>query len=171
AHAPAAPQIAVDVATHAVRRARAGIDEHPLVGNRRAIGRDIVGEDLAVRHAARFHDIKNLLIRRKAQAVRPEHAFGDDGGLAGLAIDPVDIEVDLGLGLVALVIAEQSEYRIGKPDRAVGLHHDVVGRVQPLAVEGIHQHRDRTVIFGAGDAAAAVLAGDQASLAVAGVAV
>jgi hypothetical protein len=38
------------------------------------------------------------------------------------------------------------------------------GRVQPLAVEGVHQHRDRSVIFGAGDAAAAMLAGDEPSL-------
>ena len=92
-------------------------------------------------------------------------------GFAGRAVDPVDIGVDLGLGLVALVIAEQAEDRIGEPDRAVGFHHDVVRRVQPLAVEGIHQHRDRAVIFGAGHAAAAMLAGDQPALAVAGVAV
>ena len=90
---------------------------------------------------------------------------------AGRAVDPVDVHVDLGLGLVALVIAEQAEHRIGEPDRAVGFHHDIVRRVQPLAVEGIHQHRDRAVIFGADDAAAAMLAGDQPALAVAGIAV
>ena len=39
AHAPAAPQIAVDVAAHAVRRAGAGVDEHALVGNLVAAGR------------------------------------------------------------------------------------------------------------------------------------
>ena len=33
AHAPAAPQIAVDVAAHAVRRAGTGVDQHPLVGD------------------------------------------------------------------------------------------------------------------------------------------
>src|SRR4051812_44484378 len=33
AHAPAAPQIAVDVAAHAVGRAGTGVDEYPFVGN------------------------------------------------------------------------------------------------------------------------------------------
>src|SRR6185437_10521535 len=59
AHAPAAPQIAVDVAAHAVRRARAGVDMDALVGNRLAAGVDIVSEDLAGRHAAGFHDVEN----------------------------------------------------------------------------------------------------------------
>ena len=149
AHAPAAPQIAVDVAAHAVGRAGAGVDEHALVGNRVAAGRDVIGEDLAVRHAAGFHDIEDFFVRRKAQPVGPEHAFGDDGRLSGRAVDPVDIHVDLGLGLVALVIAEQAEDRIGEPDRAVGFDDHVVRRVQPLAVEGIDQHGDRAVIFGA----------------------
>ena len=56
-------------------------------------------------------------------------------GFAGRAVDPVDVHVDLGLGLVALVIAEQAERRIGEPDRAVRFHDDVVRRVEPLAVE------------------------------------
>ena len=136
-----------------------------------AAGGDVVGEDLAVRHAAGFDDVEDLFVRREAQPVRPEHAFGDDAGLAGRAVDPVDVHVDLGLGLVAFVIAEQAEDRIGEPDRAVGFHHDVVRRVQPLAVEGVHQHRDRAVIFGADHAASAMLAGDQPALAVAGIAV
>ena len=171
AHAPAAPQIAVDVGAHAVGRAGAGVDEDALVGKLVAAGRDVIGENLAGRHAAEFDDVENLLVRREAQPVRPQNALGDDGGLSGRAVDPVDVHVDLGLGLVALVIAEQAEHRIGEPDRAVGFHDHVVRRVQPLAVEGVHQHRDRAVIFGAGDPAAAVLAGDQAALAVAGVAV
>src|SRR4029453_17653937 len=79
--------------------------------------------------------------------------------------------VGRGLGLLALLIAEQAEYRIGEPDRAVGLHNDVVRRVQPLAVEGVHQHRDRSVIFGAGDTGPAMLAGNEPSLTVAGVAI
>src|SRR5256885_16378899 len=65
---------------------------------------------------------RSLLIRRKGEPVGPENAFGDDGGLAGRAVDPVDVHVDLGLGLVALVIAEQAEDGIGEPDRAVGFH-------------------------------------------------
>src|SRR5207247_1859017 len=171
AHTPAAPQIAVDVATHAVRRAGTGVDEHALVGNLIATGPHVIGENLAVRHAARFHDVEDFFIRRKTKPVRPEYAFGDDHGLSGFAIDPIDIGIDLGFALVAFVVAEQAEYRIGEPDRAVGFHHDTVRRVQPLAVEFVDQHRDRAVIFGSDDAAPAVLAGDQPSLPVAGIAV
>src|SRR5262249_60124048 len=43
--------------------------------------------------------------------------------------------------------------------------------IERLAVELVDQHRDGAVIFGAGDAARIVLAGDEAALAVAGVAV
>src|SRR5258707_13312637 len=100
AHAPAASQIAVDVAAHAVGRAGTGVDEHPLVGNPVAAGAYIIGKNLAVGHAARFHDVEDFFVRRKAKPVRPEHAFGDDRGLSGFAVDPVDIGYDLGLALL-----------------------------------------------------------------------
>src|SRR6185436_17373489 len=93
-HAPAAPQIAVDVAAHAVRRARSGIDEYALVGDRGATRRDVIGQD--------------LVVRREAQPVRPQHPLGDDAGFAGRTVNPVDIGVDLGFSLIALVIAEQA---------------------------------------------------------------
>src|SRR6266446_4937744 len=72
---------------------------------------------------------------------------------------------------MALVIAEDAELRIGEPDRAVGFHHHVVWRVEPLALVAVADHRDRAVIFGAGDAPRVMLAGDEPALAVAGVAV
>src|SRR6185312_15082453 len=50
-------------------------------------------------------------------------------------------------------------------------HHHVVGRVQPLAVEAIHERGDRPVVFNAIDAPPAVLAADEAALAIAGVAI
>src|SRR5882672_9554855 len=46
-----------------------------------------------------------------------------------------------------------------------------LGPVSPLALEAVSQHRDRPVIFGAGQLLAAHFAGDKPSLAVAGVAV
>jgi len=109
--------------------------------------------------------------RRKAKPVRSQHAFGDDTGFAGSAVDPVDVGVDLGFRDIAFVIAKQAEHRIGEPDRAVGFHDDVIRRIQLLAVKGVHQHRNRTVIFGPGHAPPAMLAGDQPALAVAGIAV
>jgi D-galactarolactone cycloisomerase len=43
AHAPAAPQIAVDIGPHAVGRTRTGIDEHALVGDPVAAGCHVIG--------------------------------------------------------------------------------------------------------------------------------
>ena len=42
----------------------------------------VVGQDLAVGHAAALDDVEDLLVGREAQAVGAEHAFGDDGRLA-----------------------------------------------------------------------------------------
>ena len=53
----------------------------------------------------------------------------------------------------------------------VGLDADVVRRVEPLALELVHQHRDRAVVFGARDPPRLVLAGDEAALAIATIAV
>ena len=62
------------------------------------------------------------------------------------------------LGLEAFVVAADAVGRIGEPDAAVGMHDDVVGRVQALALELFGDHGDRAVRLVADDAAAAVLA-------------
>ena len=54
---------------------------------------------------------------------------------------------------------------------AVALAHDVVGRVQLLAVVAVGQHGDVAVVLGARDAPRQVLAGDQPALPIARVAV
>ena len=51
------------------------------------------------------------------------------------------------------------------------MDHDVVGRIQALALEFIGDHGDGSVVFVAHDAAAAMLAGKLASLKIEGVAV
>ena len=53
----------------------------------------------------------------------------------------------------------------------VGFHHHVVGRIQRLAVELVDERGDGAVELGARDPPRVVLAGDEAPLAVAGVAV
>ena len=67
---------------------------------------------------------------------------------------------------VALVVGIDAVGRIAEPDRAVRLHHEVVGRVEALALEAVGQHAARSVVLDARDAAAAMLAGDEPSLAV-----
>ena len=54
---------------------------------------------------------------------------------------------------------------------SVGMHNHIVGGIQPLPVETVHQYRNTAIILGAGHTAGAVFAGDKSALFVAGVAV
>ena len=56
-------------------------------------------------------------------------------------------------GAVALAPRLAAVRWIGEPVRAVRVRHDVVGRVEPLAVEAIGDHRDRAVVLVAHHAA------------------
>src|SRR3954447_5987703 len=69
------------------------------------------------------------------------------------------------------IVAARTGAVIAEPDRVVGFDDDIVGAGQPLALEAVGEQRDRAVVFGAGQVLGVVLAGDQPSLAVAGVAV
>src|SRR5207253_6797160 len=99
--------------------------------------------------------------------------IGDDGAELAVLGQAIDVGGGLlGLFLLAFPLAIDAEQRIGEPDRVVGFHHNVVRRVQPLALELVGQHRDLAVLLGAGDAARhRVFAGDEAALAVPGGAV
>lgn len=73
--------------------------------------------------------------------------WDDEGDLAARWIDLVHVGgANLGFGLLALVVAVDAVGRIRKPDRAVRLHHDVVGRVQPTPLELVGKHRDGAVV-------------------------
>src|SRR5260221_7511646 len=170
AHAPAGPEIAVDVAAEAVRRARAGIDEDPALGELLAVGDDVVDADQA-RYRAGLHDVHLLLVRREAQPVRPVDALGHDRRPPALAVDAIDVRRQFRRRLVAFVMAEDAEGRIGEPDRIVRFDDDVVRRVEWLAVEAVEDDGDAAVIFGARHPPRIVLAGDETALAVARVAV
>src|SRR6185312_7097226 len=160
-HAPAAPQIAVDIAAETVRRAaRAGVDDDAAVGDLVAVADHVIGED-APRLAARLDDVEDRLVRRESEAVRRIDAVGGDRHRTGLAVDAVDVHRQFRLGHIAFVIAEDAELRIGEPDRTVRLDHDVVRRIQALALEAVADDGDRAVIFGARDAAREMLAGDE----------
>src|SRR6185437_16358793 len=77
----------------------------------------------------------------------------------------------LRIGLDALIIAADTVAGIGEPYRSVGSSNHVVRRVQLLAVILVCDDGDRAVEFGTGDPAAAVLACDQPSFPIDGVAV
>jgi len=124
-----------------------------------------------VRLGARGHDIELLLVGREGEAIGAGDLVDHHGELAGCGIEAIDGGLVVALRLVALVVAQDAEGRIGEPNRAVGFHHHVVGRVQGLAVVGIGQHGDGAVILEAHDAPRIVLAGDQPAAPVTGVAV
>src|SRR5262249_44654568 len=86
---------------------------------------------------------------------------------AAMWVEPVDGGGQLELRLLALVIHQDAITRVGKPDRAIRMYHDIVGRVQPLALVAVDQHRDATIVLGAGDAAGEVPVGDQPTLPIA----
>src|SRR5262249_16731291 len=170
AGAPAAPQIAVGIAAEAVRRFRRFARHERLAAAEfGAVFDDVVDSDQA-RNIAEVDDIHFPLVRREAQPVRPDVA-DHHGGAAGLRIEPVDVGRPLLLRHVALVVAGDAWRRIREPDRAVGFDYDVVRGIERLPVELVYQHRDGAVIFGTRHAPGVVLAGDEAALAVARVAV
>ena len=74
-------------------------------------------------------------------------------------------------GLVALIVAQNSVAGIRKPDVPVRMHHHVVGCVESLALIGVHQNGDASIVLGAGHPSRCVLTGDQPALPVARVAV
>jgi hypothetical protein len=97
---------------------------------------------------------------------------GRNGDFAGRGIDPVDIAGRLlprrndAFPIVANAVA-----RVGEPDGAVRFYHDIVRRIEASSLIPIGDDRERAVGFGANDAAAAVLAGDEPALPVARAAV
>src|SRR5207245_11586628 len=69
------------------------------------------------------------------------------------------------------VMAAGASAVVAEPDRPVRCDDDIIGGGQALALEAVGEHRDRAVVFGAGQPLRIHLAREQAALAVAGVAV
>src|SRR6185437_3722687 len=107
----------------------------------------------------------------EGKAVRPLHVADRDRQLFRLGVEPVDAERQLLLHGVAEIVAAAAGAVVAEPDRVVGLDDDVVGAGQPLAFEAVGEQRDRAVILGTGQVLGVVLAGDEPTLPVAGVAV
>ena len=97
---------------------------------------------------------------------------GNAGDVQRIGVDAKHVAPALlGLGLIALIIAEDAVGGVGEPDTAIAMDYHVVGRVQAFAFILISQGGDAAIRFGAGDAARTVLAGHQPPLQVAGVAI
>src|SRR5450631_964288 len=175
--------------THGAPDAPFGVTAHP-VGN---AGLGHFRKDFAVRHLSGPHiqveyadmrrvvrpvreagveDIELLLVRREGNAVGLHEVIDDNLDVTGFRIRSVDVMLFLlRLGFEALIKAADAVGWIGEPDRTIGSDNRVVRRVQLLAIVLVGNDRDRAVEFGSGDPSAAVLARDQASLPVNGIAV
>ena len=106
---------------------------------------------------ARVVDVQRLFVGREGQAVGQLEVVHEQVHRT-VGIDAVDAVVRL---LLALGQVAQAVWRIGKEHLAVGSHHDVVGRVEPLALERVGQRLHVAVRIDARHAASRVLAGDQ----------
>ena len=133
--------VALLVALHAVDHAvlqHAVADvlgEHATVGERAVLGH-VEHPDVAARGVV---DVEDALVRREAEPVRlvevvglaVEFAVGRD------AENPLEAQLPLALQAEDRHAAVP---RVGEVDRAVGLHHHVIGAVQLLAVVVRGQH-------------------------------
>ena len=89
AHAPAAPQVSVNIDAKAIRGAGPGVNQYPAVAQRLAAFADLESAD-AARPGARLDHIQHFLVRRECQAIGPADIIGDDVKAAADRIDAVN---------------------------------------------------------------------------------
>src|ERR1700678_3291620 len=117
-------------------------------------------------------EVEKFLVGREGDPVRTDRIGDDRVDGAGFGVQAIDVAAaDFPGRLVALIVGVDAISGVGEPDRIVRLHHEVVRRVEALAVPFVREHGDRTVDLGARDAARQMLAGDQPALVVDAVAV
>src|SRR6185437_2770924 len=163
--AGAGPDVAVLVATDAVGVAGRYLVEIAAVAQRLTVIADAVDADAAFRTGFELHagvaDVQAFFVGRETQPVWTRDVADHHIQRAIAWVETIEVGWQLRRAFAAFVIGLDAVGRIGKPDRAVGFHHHVVGRVELLAVEPIDQHGDAAVEFGAHDRAVAVQAADQ----------
>ena len=168
------PDVAVHIAADTVRGAGGHVHEEAAVLEMRAV-HDVVDSDGmrvgGMLGSASVHDVELFFVGGKADAVGLVHVGGDDGDFASFGVEAVDDGGKLEGGFVAFVVGHDAVAGIGEPDGAVGMHGEIVGSVEMLALERVHEDGDGSVVLRAREAAGVVFAGEQAALAVAIVAV
>ncbi len=139
--ARARPNIAVQVGADAVGHARRHVDKD-LVIAQVTVGHvedaDMGWAVLLVRDAG-VYNVEFGFVRRKAETVGLGKITGDHRGLATLRIDAIDIGGQFKLGACPFVVEQDAIARVGKPDAAVRMDDNIVGRVEALALVAVHQ--------------------------------
>ena len=126
--------------------------------------------------------IRNLVLRNHqidasaridAIAIGGELALcrADLGGLPEAVVEPAGDIARTSRGVGRAFIELAAVGRVGEPVAAVGMRHDVVGRIQSLALVGIGQNGDRAVELIAHHTAREMFTGELAALEIEGVAV
>src|SRR5262249_55878653 len=138
------PDVAVDIGSDAVRLTRRlsvfhlqlHRSELAAVLNLLAIDH-VIDLDLfwrlgVVRRAGLGH-VQLLVVGRETQTVWFEHLVGGDFDLSGLRVYAVHGFLDDQVALVAFVVAQAPVPGIAEPDSSIGMHYDVVWRIERLA--------------------------------------
>ena len=122
------------------------------------------------RHS-RIHDVQFFLVGRKANAVRLIHVAGNDGRLARLRVEAVNVGGQLERGFMAFIVRHDAVARIRKPNRPIGMRRQVVRCVELLVLKAVQQYGNRAVVLSSRNPACIVLAGDQTALPIPSIAV
>src|SRR5439155_1223454 len=116
------------------------------------------------RHAAVAHGAAGI-------ARAPQIAVDVAAHTVRPALHPIDHEVAEQLLVGELIVVADVEYvqlaavwRVSKPVASVRMGHDVVGRIEPLAIVRVCQHCHRAVMLIAHEAPGEVLTGELATL-------
>src|SRR5207244_9304166 len=103
--APATPEVAIYITTHAIWRApRPGVDHDPFVAQFSAIHCHIVRQDLAMRDTTGLDHVQERFVWRKAEPVGAEDGVSHNAGLPRLTVETVDVLSHFRRGLIAFVI-------------------------------------------------------------------
>ena len=87
-------------------------------------------------------DVESRFVGAEGQPVRTLEIRGDRLHRAIGRIHPVDVAGQFLLGPVALVVRYDPVMRVREPDCAVGLDHNIVGRIESPALEPVCQDLD-----------------------------
>ena len=118
-----------------------------------------------------INDIKFLVIRRKADTVRFLEFIYHDSCRAGIRVETINAGRQLKFGYVPFIVEHNTVSGIGKPDMPIRMDCYIVRCVERFSVKVVHQHSNRSVIFGSSDAPRTVFATDESPLSIAGVSV
>ncbi len=156
-----------------------GVEEKAPIAER-AVFADIERDDLVLRSRRETHLAQGTTacpkhgdapVRGKGEAVGLLE-ISHPAKIAAHRIEAVDAAViEFGIGESALIGHDDPENRVGEPD-PVGSHRDIVGRVDPPALEMRHDRLGLVAIVAAAtDAAPAMLAIDELAVGLDGVGV